>query len=395
MTRRTISLASAVGAWLALAAGASQAAPARRLLIPPADEAALRAAISEVEAGRRPTPLVGPAVGGEVTVTFLARRSGRVAPRIVSDVTGWGEHVDGTFDFGVGRMRPVGRTGWYVLRTKVAVRARIEYLVAYGPGDRRLDPHNPRRVPGEPPASEFVTDGYLAPDAGAPGESVPHGRLVDAEVPSRALAGTRAVTVYLPPGHAPAGSHGLAVFLDPRAGKVAPILDRLIARHAIVPVVAVFVAPHLPGAELSAAAPLRTFLSEELPAWLGAAHGVTTDVERRAVLAVSFGAKDALDVALSARAFGSVGLLIPGRRVTAADIRAIAAQTRPPLRVAILAGRYDLANVPTARALRDALARAGHVVDYVEVAEGHSPRTWLNHVGEVLTRLFEATSSRD
>jgi len=39
-------------------------------------------------------------------VTFLARRDGVQVPRIVSDVTGWGERIDGTFDTTVGTMTP-------------------------------------------------------------------------------------------------------------------------------------------------------------------------------------------------------------------------------------------------------------------------------------------------
>jgi enterochelin esterase-like enzyme len=60
------------------------------------------------------------------------------------------------------------------------------------------------------------------------------------------------------------------------------------------------------------------------------------------------------------------------------------------LQVAILAGRYDQANLPTARAVRQALADAGHVVEYTEVPEGHSAVTWRNHLRAVLVPLFGA-----
>lgn len=57
-------------------------------------------AVVEIEAGRTTTPLVRPTESsGEFEVTFLAKRIGRRVPRIVSDLTGWGEHGDGTFDF--------------------------------------------------------------------------------------------------------------------------------------------------------------------------------------------------------------------------------------------------------------------------------------------------------
>jgi enterochelin esterase-like enzyme len=56
--------------------------------------------------------------------------------------------------------------------------------------------------------------------------------------------------------------------------------------------------------------------------------------------------------------------------------------------VTILSGRYDHANVPTARSLRQALTAAGHGVDYFEVPEGHSAVTWTTHVGQVLASVM-------
>jgi predicted esterase len=63
-----------------------------------------------------------------------------------------------------------------------------------------------------------------------------------------------------------------------------------------------------------------------------------------------------------------------------------------PMRAAILAGLYDRANLPTARALRQALDDAGHAVHYVEVPEGHTPTTRRNHVQEVRVALFKPST---
>ena len=115
----------------------------------------------------------------------------------------------------------------------------------------------------------------------------------------------------------------------------------------------------------------------------------TDGAAQHAILAISFGAKDALGMALDhPNAFGRVGLLIPGRRITPNDIRAVSARIEGPLRFAILAGRYDHANLPTARGLRQALHAVGHRVDYIEVPEGHSAVTWRNHLRGVLVALF-------
>jgi enterochelin esterase-like enzyme len=351
--------------------------------------APLDAAIAEIEAGQRATPLISQeAPGGDSTVTFLAKRIGRRVPRIVSDVTGWGEHVDGTFDPAVGRMTRVGRTDWYALQARVAPRARIEYLVAYGLSDYRTDPHNPRRV-GPPPASEFVTPGYEPPQELVDPPVAPAGVLTEATVESRVLGEARRVIVYTPAAYRSDGDYPVAVFLDTRSDQMSRVVDWLVAHRVIEPLVALFVDPQGPRTERLGGAPLRTFVADELPTWLASRYGVARKADRRAVIAISYGAKDALDAALnSVDGYGRVGLLIPGRRIGRPDIDAIADARGQRLRVAILAGRYDQANVATARNVRDALAVAGHMVDYTEVPEGHSPRTWLNHLRFVLVSLF-------
>jgi enterochelin esterase-like enzyme len=355
----------------------------------PVRVAALEAAIAEIEQGRATTPVVGDATaGGDFPVTFLARRVAGRLPRIVSDVTGWGEHVDGTFDAGAGRMTRVGRTAWYSLEARVAPGARIEYQIAYGTDDYRLDPHNPRRV-GPPPASEFVTPGYEPPIELLGPPPSPAGVLTETTVESGALRAPCRVVVYTPAGYGAAGRSPVAVVLDARARQMARVMDWLIAHEQIEPIVAAFVELEPPGGEPPRDAPQRSFLARELPAWLAARYGVTAKAAERAVLAISYGARDALDAAIATPdGFGRLGLLIPGRRIGPADIAAIQRRSAPRLRVAILAGRYDEANLETARRVRQALAGAGHAVHYLEVPEGHSPRTWLHHLRGVLVSLF-------
>ncbi len=147
--------------------------------------------------------------------------------------------------------------------------------------------------------------------------------------------------------------------------------------------------PKSGGDERCSGAPLRTFVAGTLLTWLTSSQGVARGANAHAILAISYGAKDALDIALrNPDAFGRLGLMIPGRRINRADIEAIKGQRDHQLRVAILAGRYDHANLPTARGLRQALTDAGHVVNYTEVPEGHTAVTWRNHLRGVLVSLF-------
>jgi enterochelin esterase-like enzyme len=134
---------------------------------------------------------------------------------------------------------------------------------------------------------------------------------------------------------------------------------------------------------------VRTFFTRDLLAWAASRYGVTRSADQRALLAVSAGAEAALDAALSSpRAFGRLGLLIPGRRVRPPGLEALVGPGSGRLQVAILAGRYDQANLPTAEKLRQALLDGGHAVDYILVAEGHTRATWRNHVRDVLASLF-------
>jgi len=362
--------------------------------------ATLASAIADIENGHLTTPLVSAGgSGSEAVVTFLARRRGSDVPRIVSDVTGWGEHIDGTFDFTAGTMARVGQTDWYLLQAAVAPAARIEYLIAYGQTDYQLDPHNPRQSTGGElgglRAAEFVTPGYVPPPELEDPPVSPGGRTTEATIESRALGGASRVIVHTPAGYRRDRSYPAAVFLDLRSAHVARVIDWLISRQAIEPIVAVFVGPASRGSRFPEGEPLRAFLAGDLLAWVASRYSVTKRASERAIIAISYGAKDALDAATSPpEAFGRLALLLPGRRLQQADIDVFAARCGHRLRVSILAGQYDWANLPTARSVRFALCRSGHAVDYVEVPEGHSAVTWIHHVRKVLVSLFGRATTK-
>ena len=224
-----------------------------------------------------------------------------------------------------------------MLEAAVAPRARIEYLIAYGPTDYRLDPHNPRPGLTQPEASEFVMPGYVPPQEFVDPPASPAGQVDEALVESQALGGLCRLTVYTPPGYRRDGRYALAVFANQPAGPVPRVLDWLIARRAIEPIVAVFVDTGVRGENHDPGARTGSFLASELLTWLAPRYGIDEGADRRAILGISFSAKDALDAALAtADAFGRLGLLIPGRRISAADIETIAGKSSRRLRVAIL-----------------------------------------------------------
>ena len=352
----------------------------------------LEAAVREIDAGRRTSPLVGDQPRrGRPSVTFLAKRDGDDVPRIVSDVTGWGERKDGTFDYSAGKMTPVGQTGWYSLEAKVEPYARIEYLIAYGTGDYRLDPHNPRKVErANGPASEFVMPGYMPPAEFVDPPMRPAGIVTEAVVESRIMHDARRVIIYTPPGYQRGVSYPLAVFHDGalvvNTGEAPRVLDWLIAHQAIPPIVAVFVDPQSRVGDYRRGAPMRAFVTDELLPWVAARYSVTKDARERAIIGISASARGAVDAAASLQSFGRLGLLIPA--LDPGDIDVVKPRGALELRVSIVAATYDTLNFAAARQAQLTLADLGHRVDFVEVPEGHSTVTWRTHLRTVLISLF-------
>lgn len=365
---------------------------------PPAgSDGELSATIAEVEAGRRTTPIIMRATEtSEGAVTFLVKEPGGQTPRIVSDATGWGSSEDAPYDTRTGTMTPVGTTGWYRLDARVAPGARVEYLVVHGESDYRVDPNNPRRAwsPSGYEVSELVTPDFEPPRELLDPPAEPRGTTIEATMASRALGGTRRVLVYLPAGYHDGGAYPVAVlhagWRAAHEGQAPRVLDWLIAHREVPPIVVMFLESYVQGdASNHEGPPLRAFLTREVPGWLASRYSVSARSGDWAVIAISYGAKDALDAALAPdRGYGRVGLLIPGRRLTPADLETFALERHRRLRVAVLAGRYDALNLPAARDTARVLRAAGHDVDYLEVPEGHNPTTWRNHLSDVFVSLF-------
>jgi enterochelin esterase-like enzyme len=351
--------------------------------------------VEDIAAGRRETPIVGEQPRrGLPTLTFFAERHGTDTPRIVSDVTGWGERPDGRFDYSVGKMTRVGETDWYSLEVKVEPYARIEYLIAYSGGDYRLDAHNPRqvqRVGG--PASEVVMPGYVPPQEFIDPPTRPAGAISETVIESRAIGGSRRVIVYTPPGYHDGGDYPLAVFHDGglfvNTGQAPRVLDWLIAHQAIEPIVAVFVDPQSRTDDYRRGAPMRSFVIDELLPWMAEHYSVTKDAGERAIIGVSASGRAAVDTVRSVESFNRLGLLIPA--LTEADVDAIPQGDRRRIRAAIVAGRYDSLYLAGARMAQITLADRGHTVEFKEVPEGHSTNTWRNHLRDVLISLFSTS----
>lgn len=354
---------------------------------PEADQAE-RAGLPLIESGETKVPVVS-----LDQITFYAEGDAGAAPRLVSDLTGWGERADGTFDFSVGRMRPIAGTNWFTLTVRSSAAARIEYLFAYGAGDYRMDPRNPRRVRranGE--ASEVAGPSYVRPPEFDAPPTEPAGKIFETMVPGLIIK-ERRVIVYTPPGYDPSRTYRLAIFHDGglvvNTGEAPRVLDWLITHDAIHPVVAVFVDPVSRVDDFHRDAPMRDFVGTELMTWISSRYSITPIAADHAIIGISAGARAALNAMASyPGVFGRSGLMIPA--LDEADVLKIPVRRgeEPQLEVAVLVAAYDPINSRGAGLVRDSLTARGQSVKYIEVPEGHSTITWKTHLRDVMITLF-------
>lgn len=354
----------------------------------PEGDKAERGLLPSIESGQTAVPVVR---GDQVT--FYAQGDGGSSPRLISDLTGWGEKPGGDFDFTVGKMHSIAGTNWFTLTARLDPLARVEYLFAYGVGDFRVDPRNARKVrraTGD--ASEVVGSSYAAPPEFSEPPSEPAGKITEAMVRGLIL-GQRHVIVYTPPGYDPSRKYRLAIFHDGalvvNSGEAPRVLDWLIAHEKIHPVVAVFVDPVSRVTDFERDAPMRDFVATELMTWITSRYSVTPLASDHAIIGISAGAKAALAaMAAYPQVFGKSGLMLPAVDPSVTSKVPVRQGAADQLVAVVLSGALDHLNNGAAHLVRDELQNRGHVVKYIEVPEGHSTLTWKTHLRDVLTTLF-------
>jgi len=329
------------------------------------------------------------------TALFLVEGSSGPAPRLLADFNGWGEPEERLAE---AAMTPIEGTRWHYLARALDPGARIEYAIARESTEDvalHLDPENSRTVQGFSRAySELRMPDYREAPELAEGPSLPRGRLVETEIESRIRGNRRTIHVYLPAGYEESGEHRYptAYFGDGNAYvsnvPVPRILDYLIARGRVRPLVAVFVEPAPRREEYRMNPDYRRFLVEELVPWVDGNYRTIPSASERAVLGGSRGALSALDVAYHhAETFGACGAISPA--LSPMNLLEILENGEVrPLRVFVLVALYDEEFREDGLALTRTLRARGYDIGSLEIPEGHSWNAWKSHIDDVLEFLF-------
>ncbi len=353
----------------------------------PADERG--PVIARFIAARGGTPIVE----NQARATFFVQDVNGETPRVVGDFNNWAAGVNG-LDPSIGVPTRVEGTDWSYYEATIYTNARAEYALLL-PAETRPDPLNPRMVSAHSgPRSEVRMPQWIAQPEIDDLSEVPAGTVTPETVSSRALGASRRVWFYTPPGYEGGQEWFPSVFVLDGGNYVErmrtpAILDRLIARGAIPPVVAVFVEPGERQEEYSRNPRWRAFMTSELVPLVDERFRTFPAPEQRVVLGSSLSAYGAVDLAVeSPTVFGLCAALAPPAQTpTVITNQAKGQAAIRAVRFFVLAGTYDsMAN--GGRRLRTALDMGTGAVTYVEVPEGHNTETFRGHIDDALKALL-------
>lgn len=387
---RVLAAALAIGA--AVACRPSEPRTFKQLLdyVQAVEPPARAAAIEKFVTVRGGTPVIE----NQSRAVFLVQDKDGVTPRIVGDFNDWAASANGQ-DPTVGVPKRIEGTDWSYLEASVYTNARAEYVLLF-PAEAVADPRNPRTVSAfAGPRSELRMPQWVAQPEVDDATDVAAGTVTGEAVASKVLGGTRRVWFYTPPGYeASQDWYPVLYVLDGgnyvERMRTPTILDRLIARQAVPPVVAVFVEPAERREEYSRNPSWRAFMATELVPLVDKRFRTYPAPEKRVLLGSSLSAYGAVDLAVEYPAvFGLCAALAPPAQTTTV----ITNQTKGrdavrAVRFFVLAGTYDSTAIG-GRRLRTALDMGTGSVTYIEVPEGHSTETFRGHLDDALKALLE------
>ena len=310
------------------------------------------------------------------------------------------------------RMRRVGASDLWAVTTVLPVGSRVEYQVETVRGStvvRFNDPLNPRLAHGPFGASSVcASEGYAVPEWALPDPEARAGEMVDLVVPSKALGRDQPVQVYLPARFQSAQRYPLLVVHDGgdylAYAALRTVLDNLIHRLDMAPVVAAFLTPRDRLVEYANHAPHSRFVARELRPYLTERLPLREGPQGCCLMGASFGGIASLAAAV--RYPDAVGsLLLQSASLVFTDIvhdhgggpafdpvvkfvnRFRAAPSAPVDRLFMSCGIYEPLITPN-RSMAPVFRSAGMDVLSVEARDGHNWENWRDRLRDGLSWLF-------
>ncbi|MGC6491317.1 MAG: alpha/beta hydrolase [Myxococcota bacterium] len=297
------------------------------------------------------------------------------------------------------------------LRAELPLGGRVEYKFAVVRGGRtRLmrDPHNPHQA-FDPFGSNSVCPmpGYTEPAWARSEEGVRQGELERFHLQSTTWGDTRRVDVYLPAEYRPTKAYPLLVVFDGddyrKFASIRVVLDNLIHRHEVQPLIVAFTSGVNRNAEYAANPRQATFVAEELLPELRRRFSIEEGPEQIGLCGASFGGVTSLYTAWrypdhfgklllqsGSFAFSDVGqhdLAELWEPVVDFVTRLRANPSVLNQKIYMSCGVFE-GLIAYNRAMVPVLREQGLQVRYVEAKDGHNWIAWRDRLREGLTFLF-------
>lgn len=316
--------------------------------------------------------------------------------------------------FGLESRQPFLRLGdtdaWY-LPVELPPSARVEYkLEVHDGGQRRWirDPANPAHALDPFGANSVCAmPGYEIPTWTRPEADARKGRTVEFTVDSKVYGDARHTTVYLPAEYKPHKRYPLVICHDGRDylrfTDIVTVLDNLIARHEVAPLIMAFTSGHDRNREYGADPRQPRFVVEELLPAVQQRFRISEDRRDLGLMGASFGGVTSLFTAWTyPGVFGKL-LLQSGSFVFTDVGHHGRSELFDPVVDFVNAFRSDPARVDAKvflscgtfesliwfnRSLRPLLRDHGLDVRFVEAQDGHNWIAWRDRLRDGLTWLY-------
>lgn len=290
-----------------------------------------------------------------------------------------------------------GTSLWYLTQDYPAD-ARLEYKYLVDDTNWILDPSNPdQAIEGFGPNSELRMPEYVPPPEMEYYPDIAHGTVADTMWYSTNLSNKRKIEVYLPPGYATTSdSFPVVYFQDGSEAvsleKAGNIIDYLISKKSIRPVIAVFVPPVNRTAEYAGdqVTPFMNFFVDELVNFVDTHYRTVKNPMGRAVIGASFGGNISLWLAAKHKEiFGNIAAQSSYVDPQLAQI--FLEGPKLNLKIHLDLGTYDMPElIPMVRNLHSILQARGYAFEFGEYHEGHSWGNWRARTKNALEFFFPA-----
>lgn len=327
-------------------------------------------------------------------VIFLAKGSPFSNPQLLADFNGF-MHPRYVPDSTLSVMIPVDGTHWYYRKVKLLPDAVVDYQY-FLDGKEICDPLNPRvRLTFGSLVSfltmpEYSEDKDVIPDFAGIG-----GTLIRDSIYSQSQSHWRNIHIYLPPGYNQTKDRLPVVFFHDGSMYVseamAPsILDKLISRRLIEPVIAVFDDPVVRGREYRGDNNYRRYIENELIPYIRNQYHTLEGKSNYAVIGGSRGGQSALYLAHNAPVFGKAAAFSPAIFPTTISkfTDELESFSHQPDEVFISNSVYDFIWSPDAVALQKYFTGKDIETHYAEISAGHNVAAWRTFLDDVLVAFF-------